>query len=813
MVSNTNLGANSNQRAVDLATGQTTQGTAGKTGSRHKALAMIPAAVSSSLTDDESSPSLRSKITQSSSSLNREYSSGAVQPSTVLPPSPRPGDSKANRVAGRFTNFLKASKAGDDSSDQEYSPVISRATPAVTLATSSGSIFRNSDVEYADREDTLQTGTVNPKEIRCFFAIDPILMKREILDVVLREIHGLGRILSEIWQDRSRSMNAFDMKKKLFEDSILPLFVEVIQHRRPADRIEYPRGDSKDTFEIRRMFSKQPVDMKKHRDTLDVALYELICIGGEFIRVWENPGKGMKGYEMKKRSFETSIRPRFESAICKMEELAKIQMPKDQIESIFLGLVEKFLQENVFLDFNQFINSPINRRKLQQLVSDAEEIFNEMEALDSPGGVKLGGILRRFGFEGPEETSNAGEDKSGDDFAFLLCAYQLCDKHRLAVETICRELLKPQLLQGVSSNSEIVNEIMKHANQQLRPRWAAVNYDRTVLMKEWVQKVRDRITYRYLDVFKGGMMEMIRKLLVDNIAARPFKIENFKTRKNEEATYWACTSLNQLSEDFAKRLVVRTMSAPIDVARAMTLQHHVRCYLNGAEVEAETDTPVGRFKAYLKTCSVLFGHPKLLWDLAQLMGFPSKDKQDMQTDYPHAYSKLMNLDGTQKRDIKAKFVRLGYDQGIFDRALKFFKVYQNILDQKTLYFYTFMLLSARQQKFNLNNLGTKKLEEDSNIVKNEFVLRVDGTRCQISVIRHDGFIYQEVVLRQEFTIVIDVENDLIMPPGKDDISMSIICPSNFAEKPEIKTLLFNFPLVLDSLGFAPLKINITKPTV
>ena len=506
-----NLGANSNQRAADLTTGQTTQGTAGKTGNKPKALPSPPP------TGDEASPPLRSKVTHSSAASNLESSSGATHPSAVTSTSSRPGDSKTNRVAGRFTNFLKGSKAGDDSTGQEGSPAISRATPAVTSATSSGSIIRNSRAESDDREETPQMDTVNPKEIRCFFAIEPILMKREILDVVLREIHGLGRILSEVWQDPSRSMDGFDMKKKLFEDSILPLFVEAIQHRQPADRIEAPQGDSKDTFEIRRMFSKKPVDMKKHRDTLDVALYELICMGGEFIGVWENPGKGLKGYEVKKRSFETSIRPRFESAICKMEEVAKIQMPKGQIESIFLALVEKLLQENVFLDFTQFINSQSNRRKLQQLIPNAEEIFIAMEALDIPGGVsgKLGGILRRFGFEGPDETSNEGEDKSVDNIALLLCVYQLCEKHCLAVETICKELLKPQLLQGVPSSSEIVNEIMKHANQQLRPRWAAVNCDRSLVMKEWVQKVRDRMTYRYLDVFKAGMMAMNGKLLVD----------------------------------------------------------------------------------------------------------------------------------------------------------------------------------------------------------------------------------------------------------------------------------------------------------
>ena len=540
--------------------------------------------------------------------------------------------------------------------------------------------------------------------------------------------------------------------------------------------------------------------------------------------------EGLRKFEKIEQLFKDNfILPRFDSAISKPAIISEIPAFDDEIERRVLLEVEELLQKKVFLDFSKPITNQTNRRIFQQLLPDAEKKFREME--------DIGKTMKQLDNPG----SNDGKGKKGKlEYAYdlLFCAWQLCEQfcepHRSSVQAICSALSNPSLLQGTPSSIVIVNEIMEPVHNQEDSLWASMNKIETGVKKAWVRKVHDRIKFKYLEVFEAALKKNYRTLLVENIAARPFQVENWRTRKGEKPTFWLCTSLDQLSKDLVKRLVKRTMDAPIDVARAMEEgkkankadakkvaeieASSVRCYVNGNEVQPESNSPIGRYKAYLRAIGGLFDRPELFCDLAKIMEFPMKDEQNMQTDYPKSYEKLMAMNATQKEELRKEFVEWGYASELFDTALKYFIVFQNVLDQATLYYYNRKAMDAKWYKMTLDkkkrgNLGLKKLKEDSEIKKNEFVLRVNGTRCEITVIRHDCVFVQDVILRQEFKLIIDIEKDVIIPPVKDDISMSITCPSNIKDEPEIRSLLWELPLAMESLGFNPLQTIITKPTV
>lgn len=471
-----------------------------------------------------------------------------------------------------------------------------------------------------------------------------------------------------------------------------------------------------------------------------------------------------------------------ESAKTDKQEATKIEPDDVEMERAFLSEVEELLQKKVFLASDEPINSLTNRSIFQLLLPDAEAIFKEMDEIENATATVES-----------DEDSPDGLVKLNNDYDFLFCAYQLFEKHRLAVEEICHELQAPALLQGALSSNGIVNDMMQLVEQHLESPSVIMDSSRSTVMKGWLAKVHRSIKDEYLDVSISEMMNDCRSLLVCNMAARPCSLSSF----------------DQLSSDLEKRLVERKLSTPNDVLRALKGGGHVSCYVNGEEVQAETNTEVGRFKAYLRTYSELFGSAEMFWDLAKEIGFPLEDGRNREADYSKAYAKLMSLDEAQKTALSAKLTEQGYDLDPFDKVLKYFLLSQNVLGQQTLYYFNFNLLRARQEKFKLSKIEARrpKPSEISNIKNNEFIINVKGSQGEIKIIRYDGILESEVILKQEYTIAFDVKQDKIFAPSKDNVSMRIECPKCLVEESaEIRTLLFVLPLIAESLNYPPLTI-------
>lgn len=741
---------------------------------------------------------------------------------------PVPSDvqsSGSSSLEGKRFNFTRRKSSSDVSGSEEGSKgtgnksILKRRVDAGTASASSSPVVaRSASKADSASQDALRLSlsrdserasaeTITPKGIRCFFAEKRSGLNRDTLDVALSHIHSMGRELSRVWYDPDREIGTFLSKMAEFRGSIMPQFVSEIYQRQFADREEIPQEDAKNPQAIRRVFAKKPVDIQAQERTRDLALYNLFTIGMELADVWRNPQRGMKGYEVKVKSFEDSIQPRFDSAIYQLQEIAAIQSPDDLIESAFLEGVEEILREKVLLDPKQAINSPSNRKILQQLHPEAGAILEEMDELvrankqliNPEGKISrpVAAILKRFGFEfaeasqdRPVEASEKRMVKLNNDYAFLVCAYRLCEAYVAAIENICRGLKQPE-----SSSMGIVNDIVKLGDQHIdSSEWADINSDPPTVKSDWLKKVHDRMTYRCLDVFKLGMMEKYRKLLVQNMSVRQCNRPLF----------------DDLSKKLEQRLVSRKMQAVGDMNRPFTPRDQVRCYVNGNEVRAEQDIPIERFKAYLRTYGELFGHPEMFWFLAQKLGVPIP-KGEGEVNASDAYTKLMSLDPSEKDKLKAFFVK-EYDSANFEKVLKYFKLAFNVLDQQTLYYYVINLLRARAEKFELKRvtLGTKEGKAEPNNDKNKYTIRVDGSTCTIKVSRMEDVYMNQVFIKQEYSFSFDVDDDKIFTPKEEQVSITIECPRALAEhNPEISKFLRDLPLIAEAMGYPKLATRYT----
>ncbi len=632
--------------------------------------------------------------------------------------------------------------------------------------------------------------TMSHLELRKGFSGQKVQLN--LLDRCLTHLHKLGKEVVKVWIDPNRGMGRYDAKLELFQKTIC----EKEEQRATAV-----------AKELRNFFL---TNCNLGTDTRDLALFHLHKMGQNLVHGWQQPARAIQELLKEVKAFETNVRPRLESKLYAKQQTLIIQSPIAQAQAIFLGNVDTLLRKKLFLDFDKPVSSPANRKILQQQLSDFDAIFTEIDAIgnaDQLSGSKLKDLSLKFlGFRNIDRASEMGEDKLANDYALLVCAHQLCLQHFTRVEEICREI-EPILFQNGVSSIEIVNEIVKDierlANEQLTDPWTTMNSDESEVKKKWAQEVIGKIKYRYLDASKPAIMAMYRKMIVANLQRRPVKY-------HDETLY---TSFDQLTQKLLNIFNGR-LSAPIDVARAFTLLGNVHCLVAANEITAD-DNPCSRFDAYLRTCAACFDDSQLFLDLAKELGFHfTKRKTDLQSEYPKIYKKLFEMSEKDEATLKRKFARRG-TPALFDKMIKFLKIFQNVLGQQALYFYTHNLIDARRQKFKLKRLGIKAITDQA-IKKNDITVQVDGNRCTITIIRFDGItdpsaseLGQDstLLLRQQYSFTIDVEEDRIYLPTRDDLLLSIDTQRGMQDDPETNTILFDLPMIMQSLEFPSLQIN------
>jgi hypothetical protein len=504
-----------------------------------------------------------------------------------------------------------------------------------------------------------------------------------------------------------------------------------------------------DAIAIRRFFESAVGHMKEgRRDPIDVALFHLHAMGMGLVTYWDEPGRGMGEFEAQKLALEQQALPTLINKVYQQEKVGDIESPKKQAEMAFMEEVTRLLNDKLFLNLKEPVDSDFNRKMLVLWNGKSEQIFRQMEF--------LGRVNRQL--DNPGEPAR---EKLVNDYLFLAYAYQLLDSHRLVVFDICQELSHPALFTGGTSK-RVVSDILNLVNKHTESPWAFMNANRMMTKKEWIKKILDMLKFRYLAIFEQGMLEQHRSLLIENMKCHPSQIQSFE----------------KLSLDLLRKLLNQELTNPTDVLRPFTSEVPIRCYINGEEVKPATHKQRERYDAFLTTFGQLFGQPDMFIYLDQqtaTLTFRHKETR-MDKDYPVAYQKLWQLAEVEKEILKAIFDKR-YGRGLFDKAFKYFKACQNLLGHEVLYHFTSALLLARDEKLKRGAFDTTPVKSTARFSKDEFTIKVNGSKCEISVVRCDGLLNTEALIRQAYTIVFDVKEDTIIPPSREMLSMSIECPT------------------------------------
>lgn len=743
---------------------------------------------------------------------NRDVSSDPGQEPVISSPSPRDGlGNSSKKTTGVFgTRFKKGTKGADAEPDVNASPVVSRIARGVQASFSS--IVIKKETAEASAEDT-----INPSGIRCFLA--GARVQKNPLVRVLAYLYDMGGLLSDLWKDADLDecpltelqigMRRFERKLTEFE-KMLPQFYHAIEQRQaPQADVSY--------HEIYPEFAKKLVDLKDGTESLDQILKYLMFMGGALIEVWNDPVKGLNEFERIKKEFETyDIYPRFVSALYKRKELCEIQTERSQIEQMLFAEIEEILTSRVLIDYKKPLKSEPNRRLLIALTPNAEKTFEEMDSIEKANR------LANKPKEGKGDTEIDGKVKLKNDYDYLAAKYQFCkhlrELHRQAVQAIWLELDRlakfqknsPSLLKEDSTLHSIVKEILSIFLKNIDIPEATAGSVRTVVLTAWLERICDRIRYRYGDNIKAAMKKSDRSLLIENIKLRPCSVPSF----------------DELLEHMQQELVSENLVSPGNVIHEWMKPESpglVRCYVDDKEVPPETYTVTGGYEALLQTYSAFFGQPGMFSFFANLIGLPTKagkkkfvdddlregDYSTYDVDFIEVYEKFVNLGETEKEMMKQRFEQK-YSTVRFEDVYNYFKLFQKVLGREMTWYFTKALIDARTEKFNIDPMKAPGLlQAYERRKKNELIIRVNGPRCEIQVIRYDAVSYPEVILKQEFKIVLDFKDKSLIL-SKDKVSLSIEYPSHLKENADVQRFLFDLRFAAKAMGFPSLIIK-SKP--
>jgi hypothetical protein len=786
----------------------------------HKPLPRSPSLelFSSAITPSPSTPTSNSPVLMGFKRSNPTDRSANSKPSSSpqqsLAVSPRAvsstvhvEDSKAKGIGRIGGLFKRASKS--DSTDHK-TPPLDVADSIVPAKSAEIPKHRKSTGNPFDSDEFPQETTITPQGILDLYGRSDTSDQQVTFADALKYFHSMGQELVEVWKHPARGMNLFEERINRFVTTILPELemVQLLRRTKTPSDINSQDALPEDVLALRSKYSVKPINLNDQTDALDRILFYNFEVCRALVEAWNNPYKELD-LKVKIDNLKLQAQPRFTSVNKQEQRNIEIQSINftSVMEETFLKEVENLLQ-GILLDLKQPINSQDNRSRILKLLPNDDEIKRKLEELDNLSN--SGAMVRSITTVISKITSSRGDrdesKKTTDEeytldryYVILCCAYQLCEmltiKYSVALKGICQELQKPAICQGEPSSIGFVKDVMELVNAHIRSPWATMNRHPANVTGELLGLVRSKIEFLELPVIMKGMKDLYRATLVQNMTFRQCQIRPF----------------NYLLKSLVDKLYFQSMKTPQDVPRVFTLQGHVCCKVNGKEVQAESNTPEGRFKAFLQTISEPFGQPDMFLNLANLRGFPivPNSRRTMESIYLDAYKKLMTLNERDRAALKEQFEEI-YGLNTFEKAFKYFKVFQNILEQGILYHFAGALMKARMEKFNLAGIGFVKPLEKMGFKKNEFAIEVNGSRCKFRIIRFDGLLHPEVLLRQEYSIVFDVDKDEIVIPTKDQVFLSIDCPSSLAEeKAEIRTLLFDLPLIIESLDFPPLKINYT----
>ncbi len=608
------------------------------------------------------------------------------------------------------------------------------------------------------------------------------------LDFCLKLLHKMGKEVCMVWDNPSRGMEGFNALQRKFQPAL--------------EQVHAPGSCGQKDLKLREIFSQT---FQEGTDTRDLTLYNLHQIGHNLLKQWDKPDRSMHVLTQNKM-FEELVRPRLESALFHLKLALSHQTPKDLTLTTFTAEVNKLLQGILFLNFDELITSPRNQRVFLQHLPETKAIFSEMEAIgaqNTTSKVKKKALkLQSLGFNNEDKVSENGGDQLRDSYAYSACAYTLCERHCVRVTEICAEL-EATLSRGIPSSNPLVTALHDLLNSHLQSPEVRMYSNGADCRAKWTQEVIAKIRYRYLDGFKQAIMPGYRKMLVDNLRRRPVTF-------TDRTMY---TSFNEVAMSLTKMLT-RELSSSYHIAQAFSNKDQVRCFVDGQEVVPDKDYDTLRYDAYLRACSSAFGDSELFSRIAKAIGLDTKTEYTpLLNKYPAVYTALMNMSVEDlRRTIKTEDP---------EKALRFFKVFQNILAVESLQFFTQNVLDARKQKFNLESLGFTNSEEKSKI-NNTITLSVEGSLCTITIVRINAILDPQartsrrtppVWLRQEYSLKVNVAEDRIYPPTRDMVSLSVECSPERLDDPEIKTLLFNLRLIMESLDYPPLVARTVKGAV
>lgn len=714
--------------------------------------------------------------------------------SSDVTPSRDSEDSKTKKLLGILKKSPRPEEEHSISSPMSHKP----------LFQTRNSRGIDSKIEFNDDDSLIgNCPTITPRGIRRLFkppvdnkAVDELVT----FDFALKYLFEMGQELSRAFLDPKRGLNELETKINQFMNIIIPQ-LETLNIQQQKVDISHPPKDQtidetviEDENPLYCMFTARPGNFDNQKDVLDRALHPIYEICSELVKISKDPRIGMDELKKKFVKFQTDILPRFRNKIFQEQASSKITTYSEGIEKKFSDEIDHFLKKELFIDLTTPFDFPENRNVFMKLLPDEGEIFKELESRQSNALA----------------DSKEKKNKLEKDYDFLVSSFKvyerICEKYCLALEKICLELNKRSLLEGEPSSIGIINDIIKKLDHHCASSvWKTMSAEPIEVKKKWLNIIHRKIKFEYLDAYKPVMMENYRISLLENISARPCTVPSFR----------------QLLLEFEKKLFLTNMSAPIDVARIFKLEGFVNCFTHHIVENPEVETPVGRFKNLLKTFSVLFGEEfsDMFWDLAVLLEFPSDvnlKSSAFETDYPKAYENFKNLTDEKREEIKAQILEK-YPSVEFEKVLKYFKLSQDFLNQSIIYFFTVSLMSARASKFKTKmdmcsekDIQKKEKISDSGFKKTQIDVEASPSksRCKIKVSRSDGLIDPRVQLKQVYTFAFNVYEDTFNVPY--NVAMSLTCPSDLAEKDEkVKSLLFDLPLIAESLGFPPLKIDLT----
>lgn len=652
---------------------------------------------------------------------------------------------------------------------------------------------RGPQIDASEKKATPQGKTIDVKEMRPFFEADPLIKEEDKnpIDPFLLKVHQVGREAIGCWEAQNNGFaKALEnlLQQKLLQSS-KALSVDSIA-------IASLQANSFDGQMMRSFFEATPINMKEGiKNSLDNFLYMLHQVGHQAVLYAKDSAKDMTAFETSMKTLVHQGALRLTKKISHIKKAAEIRSPKEQVEALFLKEVKKELRAKIFFDSRQPVNTTQNR-KIAEFHPPCSQLLAQMDALERAPSKDL-------------------KEKLVNDYKYSVCAHHILEAHRTALENLCKEIeaipTDPDMLnQAISSG--VAGEMITLIKRHLSNRYASMNALPSETIKDWKMKIVAIIKYEYLEAIVPAMIKSNRKHLVDNMKAR------------NTSPYQSGTLRKLLQQRFFE-----AMKNPVDVKRVFTLDNHVQCYVDGKLLKDEMNCDAGRFANYLETFSHLFGQASLFAGVCSrdpdMFNFLANEfalstgeiEKGMLEVYEGAYTMLMHMHLAtkeasrnaveQKAKIKQNFYESTHNKD-FDKVLKYFVFSQNVLGQGVLYFFNKVLFNVRATILGTDRMDVAKPKISSGTEKNEFIVRANGSVCEIAIKRVDGWIDPDFHLIQSYTIRIDVEKETIEAPI--DIAIGVECPTRLKEKPEIKSLLFDLPLIVESLGLPELKIRYTE---